>query len=108
MRSLRSRECGLYEANDLLLGHHLMEKSEAVQWVKVGVPHKRNRRLKKHKELTAMAQGNPDCDEIFEENLVDTHYPQRPGAMWSVSLTLLQSTSLTDVIAMGRGSTAGV
>ena len=86
VRSLRLRECGLYEASDLLLGHHLMEKSEAVQWVKVGMPHKRNRWLKKHKELTAMAQGNPDCDEIFEENLVDTHYPQRPGAMGSVSL----------------------
>ena len=33
-----------------------------------------------------MAQGNPDCDEIFEENRVDTHYPQRPGAMGSVCL----------------------
>ena len=86
VRSLRSRECGLYEASDLLLGHHLMEKSEAVQWVKVGMPHKRNRRLKKHKELTAMVQGNPDCDEIFEENLVDTHCPQRPCAMASVCL----------------------
>ena len=25
VRSLRSRECGLYEASDLLLGHHLMK-----------------------------------------------------------------------------------
>ena len=81
VRSLRLRECGLYEASDLFVGHHLMEK-----WVKVGMPHKRNRRLKKHKELTAMAQGDPDCDKIFEENLVDTHYPQRPGAMGSVCL----------------------
>ena len=63
-----------------------MEKSEAVQWVKVGMPHKRNRRLKKHKELTAMAQGSPDCDKIFEEHLVDTYYPQRPGAVGSVGL----------------------
>ena len=39
MRSLCLRECGLYEVSDLLLGHHLMEKSEAVQWVKVGMPH---------------------------------------------------------------------
>ena len=28
VRSLRSRECGLYEASDLLLGDHLCEKSE--------------------------------------------------------------------------------
>ena len=28
MRSLRSRECGLYEASDLMLGDHLTEKSE--------------------------------------------------------------------------------
>ena len=27
IRSLRSRECGLYEAGDLLLGDHLTEKS---------------------------------------------------------------------------------
>ena len=28
VRSLRFRECGLYEASDLLLGDHLTEKSE--------------------------------------------------------------------------------
>ena len=31
VRMLRSRECGLYEASDLLLGDHLFEKSDAVQ-----------------------------------------------------------------------------
>ena len=64
MWSLHLRECGLYEASDLLLGHHLMETSEAVQWVKVGMPHKMNRRLKNDKQLTAMAQENPDCDSL--------------------------------------------
>ena len=44
--SLRSRECGLYEASDLLLGDHLTEKSETVKWVDVAMPHKRKRRLK--------------------------------------------------------------
>ena len=33
-----------------------------------------------------MAQENPDCDQVFVENLVDTHYPQRPGAMENVRL----------------------
>ena len=35
IRSLRSRECGLYEAGDLLLGDHLTEKSDTVKWVDV-------------------------------------------------------------------------
>ena len=29
IRSLRSRECGLYEASDILLGDHLCEKSQS-------------------------------------------------------------------------------
>ena len=41
MRSLRSRECGLYEAADILLGDHLYEKSDAVQWISVERPDKR-------------------------------------------------------------------
>ena len=39
MRALRSRECGLYEASDLLLGDHLLEKSESVVYVPVEMPH---------------------------------------------------------------------
>ena len=31
--SLCSRECGLYETSDLLLGDHLTEKSATVKWV---------------------------------------------------------------------------
>ena len=32
IRSLCSRECGLYEASDILLGDHLCEKSATVKW----------------------------------------------------------------------------
>ena len=39
------------------------------------MPHKRNRRLKDHKMLQEIAKENPD---IFEDNLIDTYYPQRP------------------------------
>ena len=35
IRSLRFRECDLYEAADLLLGNHLTGKSRTVQWVDV-------------------------------------------------------------------------
>ena len=51
IQSLHSRECGLYEASDLLLGDHLTEKSAMVQWVDVSMPQKRSCRLKDHKVL---------------------------------------------------------
>jgi len=37
---LHSRECGMYEASDILLGDHLLGKSDTVQWVPVDQPHK--------------------------------------------------------------------
>ena len=45
IRSLRFRECGLYEDSNLLLGDYLNEKSDTVKWIDVSMPHKRNRRL---------------------------------------------------------------
>ena len=89
MRSLRSRECGLYEATDLLLGDHLTEKSDAVKWVDVSLPHKRSRRLKDHKVLEDVAKRNPDSEDIFKDNLLDTHYPRRLSDLKAfVSMTL--------------------
>ena len=41
VKSLRSREYGMYEASDILLGHHLLEKSQTVQWIPADLPHKR-------------------------------------------------------------------
>ena len=43
--SLRSRECGLYEASDLLLGDHLCGKSQTVKWIDMSQPQQRKRRL---------------------------------------------------------------
>ena len=63
--SFRFRECGLYEASDLLLGDHLTEKSDTVKWIDVAMPHKRSRRLKDHKVLQQIAENNPDTEEIF-------------------------------------------
>ena len=56
MRALRSRECGLYEASDLLLGNHLLEKYESAVYVLVKMPNKRSRRLKNHGELVNLAE----------------------------------------------------
>ena len=44
VRSMRSRECGLYEASDLLLGEQLCGKSDAVKWIDAAFPDKRKRR----------------------------------------------------------------
>ena len=81
IRSLRSRECGLYEPSDLLLGDHLCEK-----WIDVSLPHKRNRRLKYHKVLKDMAKDNPETENIFEDNLIDSYYPQRPRDLENICL----------------------
>ena len=86
IRSLRSRECGLYEASDLLLGDHLTEKSETVKWVDVSMPDKRSRRLKDHKVLEDVAKHNPDSEDIFQSNLLDTYYPQRPNDLEDICL----------------------
>ena len=86
VRSLHSRECALYEASDLLLGDHLTEKSDTVKWVDVSLPHKRSRRLKDHKVLEDVAKHNPDSEEIFQDNLLDNHYPRRPSDLEAVCL----------------------
>ena len=83
---LRSRECGLYEAGDLLLGDHLTEKSDTMKWVNVTMPHKRSRRLKDHRVLQDMAKANPDSNDIFEGNLLENFYLERPDAMEDVCL----------------------
>ena len=86
IRSLRFRECGLYEASYLLLGDHLSEKSDTVKWIDVSMPHRRNRRLKDHKVLQEIAENDPDTEEIFLDNLLDTYYPQRPDSLEAVCL----------------------
>ena len=70
IQTLKSRECGLYKASDLLLGDHLLEKSETVQYVSVEMPHKRRRRLKNHSELKDLAETDPDSEDIFMEDVI--------------------------------------
>ena len=86
IKAFSSQECGLYEASDLLLGDHLTEKSEAVQFVDVSMPHKRNRRLKNHSSLKELSVSEPDSEDIFESNLVDTYYPNRSDELEDVCL----------------------
>ena len=86
VRSLHSRECGHYEASILLLGDHLCGKSKTIKWVDVSQPHNRKRRLINHSRLVEMNEQNPNSTAIFEDNLIDTFYPQRPKHMEEVCL----------------------
>ena len=76
----------MYEAGDLLLGDHLTEKSDTVKWVDVTMTHKRSRRLKDHRVLQDMAKANTDSNDIFDGNLLENIYPERPDAMEDVCL----------------------
>ena len=86
IRCLRSREVGLYEASDLLLGDHLTEKSETVKWIDAAFPHKRKRRVKNHKQLVSIDTHDPTSTDILENNVLDNFYPQRPRNMDDVCL----------------------
>ena len=86
IRSLRSRECGLYEASDLILGDHLCEKSVVTKWIDATWPHKRKRRLIDHRKLQLLQQSDPESTEIFETNLMDHYYPQRCQELENVCL----------------------
>ena len=86
IRWLRSRECGFYEASDLLLGDHLCEKSTTIKWMDVSPSHNRKRRLRNHSKLVEIRERNPDSTDIYEENLVDNFYPEQPDDIDKVCL----------------------
>jgi len=50
------------------------------------MPHKRKRRIKKHKGLKEMLETDPDSDKLFEQNLLDDFYPERLKALKDVCL----------------------
>ena len=105
VRSLRFRECGLYEASDLLLGDHLNEKSDTVKWVDVSLPHKRCRRLMDHKVLLEMAEHNPDTEEILRTTfLTPTIHRDQQGWKMFVSTTLWQTMIGMPKIVVETGS----
>ena len=83
VRNLQSRECGLYEASDLLLGDHLCG---TIKWVDVSQPHNNKHRLRDHSQLTQIQEQDPNSTDIFEANLIDTFYPERPDDMEGVWL----------------------
>ena len=79
IRTLHSRECGLYEVSNMLLGESMCEKSVTVMWMNVAMPHKGNRRLKDKKLLNNIFKVNPNSEDISEADLSGTFYPHRPA-----------------------------
>ena len=86
VRSLHSRECGLYEASDILLGDQLCGKSDTIKWVDAAFPHKRKRRLKDYSQLQKLKASSPESTDLFEDNLIDTFYPERTSELDEVCL----------------------
>ena len=74
------------EASDLHQGDHLCGKSQTIKWVDVSQPHNRKRRLRDHSKLAQIKEQDPNSTDIFEANLIDTFYPERPDDMENVCL----------------------
>ena len=75
MQALKQRECGAYEAVDLILGHSLMAMSESVIWLPARPKAERTRKFLSPNEL---AQLKENSTELFVNNLIDVYYPNRP------------------------------
>ena len=90
IHSLSSREVGLYEASDLLLGDHLCEKSTTIKWIDVSPSHNRKRRLKNHSTLVEIRERDPQSTDILS---LTTFIPSNQMT-WRkfASMILLQST----------------
>ena len=86
LKALHSHECGLYEAADILLGEHLCEKSDNVQWVNVCKPDLRKVRIKRYQELQQLAETDPHSCKLYQPNLLDDFYPNRPDHLRDVCL----------------------
>ena len=90
VRSLCSRECDLYEAADILLGEYLYlyEKSDTVQWISVEKSENRKVRVKKYIKLQQLAESDPNANDLYQANLIDNFYPNRPVSLGHVCLIL--------------------
>ena len=50
------------------------------------MPHKRRHRLKDYKNLVQMAESDPENKDIFEQNLIENYYPERPNKLDDICL----------------------
>lgn len=81
--SMRSREVGIYEIIDDMLGHDLHGSSTAVEWLPAGMPGNRRRKLLTVDQITQLPAGSTD---LFAKNIVVDYYPQRNDSLEDYSL----------------------
>lgn len=75
MRAVTLRECGIYEAIDMILSQPLYSKSVAVRYVNIRVPARRCRQLKAKKAIENLPGDSHEC---FMNNWISDYYPNRP------------------------------
>ena len=76
VRCLRTRECGLYEASDMLLGDQLCDNSCTCEATEVEKP----------QTIEGLEELDPGSENVFMDNLVGNHYPDRPQNLERVCL----------------------
>ena len=76
LKSFKSREIGIYETIDKLLGFGMCEFSEKVEFLVTDQSKDRRRKLKNLSEITKLKD---DDQLIFCNNTVDSYYPKRPS-----------------------------
>ena len=83
LKALDHRECGAIEAADTLLGNPLYgtDPKTVFRWVDVDMV--RNVKVKPFEEIKKLPD---DSENIYYENLVNDHYPNRPKELESVCL----------------------
>jgi len=92
----------------LLLGDHLSEKYDNVQWVAVKKPEKRKVRLKKYLELQQLAKSDPDYNDLYQANLLDNFYANRPASLSDACFyDLLNVITEVTIMKMEQDSKSG-
>ena len=86
--AMKDREVGPYEMADDILGHHLHGSSDAVDWLGVGMPDKRTRKMLSYKDLKQAAETGTS---VVARNLVENYYPLRHDKLSDLSLYDLHS-----------------
>ena len=100
VRSLRSHECGLYEAADIFLGDHLYEKSDSVQWITVEKPENRKVRIKNYRELQQLAESDPHSNDLYQANLIDKTFTQIGQLILLMFVSSILSNGIVEVTVM--------
>ena len=83
LRSLKSREAGIFEVSDRLLGFKMCEFSQKVMSVVTLPSNKRRRALKPYNQIKQLPLNSRD---ICHDNVYDTYYPARPEPLDNFSL----------------------